>query len=227
MTKIKKIIIAFLGIVTVVIFLLLVNIGVYLDVKDTLVYREVSFFISPYMKGTAVTVPLYQIYNIILFLFSLSLFVLLHNLYAKIGAVHIAISAIISMLLLFFPMDRPDMPQTMAGMAHNIVVLSISLFLVTGIFFFGMAFQRTDNLKWLAKYSYIISITLLAGSFITVIFAYSDRSLVGLIERLPLGAFLFWIILVAIGILLSDRRFTFHTPLLRTNKRRIISRRQK
>lgn len=209
MIKIENLIVAFFGFTTVLLFILLVNLGTILDINNSYVFREVSYFISPYMSGRLVTIPFFQLYNIMLLLFAIGLWIRLKDYYAKLGAVSLAFSAIVGISLILFPQDNPLMPQTIAGYSHIFVVSLMSFFSVASMMLFGTAFKSNVNLTWLSKYSYSISTVLLLGTVVTGILAFYDRTIVGFVEKLPIGAFLFWILLVAVGMLTSDRRVKY------------------
>ena len=135
----------------------------------------------------------------------------MRNFFAKLGSVSLGVSAVIGLILIWFPMDPPLMPPTIKGLIHISVVLIMSLFIVIALSLFGKAFKHMTNLVWLSKYSYSISIILFTAASITGLFALvHDSSLVGLTEKLPIGAFLSWILLVAIGILKSDKRIKYY-----------------
>lgn len=213
MRKILNILTTFFGFIAVISFFFVIIFGYYLDSKHQLLYREISYFISPYISGKYITIPLFQLYNLMLIVFSLGLCLRMQNNFAKFGSLFLALSGVAGVFLVRFPMAPPNMPQTTDGLIHIAVAFIMSLSITFGLLLLGKAFEYTTNLMWLTKYSYGIGIILFFATLITGLFAIiRDSSLVGLTEKLPLGAFLFWLFLVASNILYSDKRIKYNSP---------------
>lgn len=209
MLKIENLIVAFWGIISLLVFIIFILIGSLYDVKDQFFSREFSYFISPYLAGNAITIPLFQFYNIALVFFSIGLFIRFTQVYARIGSMQLFFSAIVGLILIMFPMENPLLPQTLAGLIHVIIVTIMMLFIVNALLYFSKAFLHYSHLVWLSPISYWIAMVLLVFGGLSGIFAYYNRDLVGLAEKLPVGAFLLWIFLVTIGILKSDKRVKY------------------
>jgi len=213
MLKILNVFISYFGIITIIVFLFLIIFGSILDPRSQLLFREISYFISPYMSGKKITIPLFQLYNLTLIVFSLGLSLRMHNIFAKFGSLSLALSGVVGIILIWFPMAPPHMPQTIDGLLHVFTAFIMSFCIVTAILFFGKAFEHMANLAWLSQYSFGISLILFLSTIVTGLFAvFQDSSLVGLTEKLSLGAFFFWILLVAVGILRSDKRVNYNLP---------------
>lgn len=209
MLKIENLIVAFWGVISLLIFIVFILIGTLLDAKSYFLSREFSYFISPYLAGNAITIPLFQLYNIALIFFSLGLFIRFNQLFARLGSMQLFFSAIVGLILIMFPMENPLLPQTLAGLIHVIIVTIMMLFIVNALLYFSKAFLHYSHLIWLSSISYGIALVLLVFGGLSGIFAYYNRSLVGLAEKLPVGAFLFWIFLVSVSIIKSDKRVKY------------------
>jgi hypothetical protein len=221
MIKLENILIAIYGIATVAVFLLMVTWGGLFDSVHTLLFREVSFLISPYSLTESTTVPLYRLYNINLLLFSLVLLLRLRNIFAKLGALYLAMSSVTGLLLLQFPMDPINLAKSFSGSAHIGVSLLTAFFILVALLLFAHSFKNNKNLVLLSKYSLIISFIILIAGFLTGLFAIlSLPAYVGFVEKLPVAAFLFWIIITAVWMLHSDRRVRYADSVVRRRKRK-------
>jgi hypothetical protein len=207
MLKIENLLVSFFGITTVFTFVLVILAGGILSSPEAIIFKEVSFAISPYSSFQDLTVPLYVAYNICLLLFSFCLLIRLQNLGGKFGAFYLFCSAIIGIALIYFPMDPQGISESIQGSSHIAILLLISTFAIIGLLLLAIAFKKTSNLRYLTAYSNDIALILLAAGLITGASALlSNRILVGTIEKIPIIAFLIWILATSLGILNSDKR---------------------
>jgi hypothetical protein len=221
MIKLENILIAFYGITTVAVFLLMVVWGGLFDSVHTLLFREVSFLISPYSLTESTSVPLYSLYNSNLLIFAIILFLRLRNMFAKIGALYLAMSSVTGLLLIHTPMDPIYLAKSYSGTLHIGVTLMTAFFILVALVLFGYSFKKNKNLMVLSTYSFFISTIILVAGFLTAVFALlSLPTYVGFIEKLPMAAFLFWIILTAIWMLHSDRRVRYSDKPGKRRKRK-------
>lgn len=226
MRKFENVFIASYGVLTVVVFLLMIYFGGLLNSVNTLLYREISFLISPYSLQQTITVPLYQLYNFNLFIFSFVLLIRLPNIFAKLGALYLIGSAIIGLLLIHFPMDPRGFGDSLTGNQHILVAALQSFCIVIGILYISNGFTR--KLQWLSQASHAISIIiLLAGLVIGVFALFSMREYVGLLEKLPIAAFMLWILLTSWGILQSDNRINYAFFTMPTKEKGIIQKKKR
>lgn len=209
MRKFENIFIAFYGVVTVIAFLLMILFGGLLDSFHTLVYKEISFLISPHSLRYSLTLPLYQIYNITLLIFALILLVRIPNIIAKLGALYLVGSTIIGILLVHFPMDPLGVGDSLTGKQHILITAIEFLCIIIAILLMRRGFGK--KLQWLSGASYIVSILILfAGMLIGIFALFSMREFVGITEKLPIAAFLVWILMTSWGIFRSDKRVHYH-----------------
>lgn len=207
-TKTLNYIIALFGIITVSFFILLGIYGGYYHSLDSFLFREVSYAISPYTPYRAVTVPLYKQYNLYLILFAILLCFRIRNSYAKLGALYLSFAGITGFTLLRFPMDANGSGATVEGIEHNVYAITLSLYVALALLLFVWAFRKVKKLYWLSVLSLIESIIFLGASLLTGVLAFMSKPVyVGLVERLAIGTYLLWIVLVAIGMItLSKKR---------------------
>jgi hypothetical protein len=216
MIKLENMLIAFYGITTVAVFLLMVTWGGLFDSVHTLLFREVSFLISPYSLTESKTVPLYRLYNINLLLFSLVLFFRFRNIFAKFGAFYLAMSAVMGLVLLQVPMDPINLARSFSGSAHIGVALLIAFFIMIALLLFGYSFKKDKKFIPLSNYSFVISSIILVAGLWTGLFAlFCLPVYVGITEKLPIIAFLLWIVVTAVWML-----HTNYVKRMRKKKRR-------
>jgi hypothetical protein len=210
MIKLENLLITFYGLTTVSVFIIMVIYGGLFNSLHSIFFREVSFLISPYSLTHEVTAPLYKLYNVNLFLFSVVLLLRFRNIFAKLGALYLSMSSVTGLLLLQIPMDPIRLANSASGSSHIVIALLTAFYIVVALLLFGYSFKKNKNLVILANYSYAISIFMLLAGFLTGVFAMlSLPAYVGFIEKLPIAAFLFWILLTAVWMLRSDNRVKY------------------
>lgn len=207
MRKMEHLLIASFGIITVLVFVAMLIAGGLFHSVDTFWFREVSYLVSPYTPVNAITVPLYQMYNYYLIIFSFTLSLRMESMYAKLGSFYLILSAIIGLILVRHPMDPGGISSSAVGITHIVIALFMTFYIVVALILLSYAFKRTKRLYWLANCTTVTSIILLYAGYVTGVFAlFSKSDYVGLTEKLPIGVFLVWIVLTAVGMLYSDKR---------------------
>jgi hypothetical protein len=217
MLKLENLLIACYGISTVVMFLVMVISGGLFDSLHTVLFREISFYISPYAPHNTITIPLYRVYNFDLLMFSLLLFIRLRNVFAQIGAMYLSLSSIVSLLLVQFPLDPINLGHSLAGVLHIAVACLMACYMIVALILLWKGLQKSKRTSLLARYSFELSIVIVLAGFLTALFALLNMpAYVGLVQKLPIVAFLGWILFTALWIIRSDKRVKYH---LLTRKR--------
>lgn len=222
MIKTENIFIAVYGSTTVLVFILMTVFGGLFNSLHTVLFREISFIISPYSLYQDITVPMYKIYNTCLLLFSLVLCLRMKNTFAKLGALYLSMSAVYGLLLVEIPMDAIQFSRSLSGFSHVVVTLLTGIFMLVALLLFGYGIRSNKNLLFISRYSFAVSMVILITGFLTGVFALLNMpEYVGFIQKLPIAAFLFWIILTAVWMLRSDRRVHYAAlPVKKKVKRR-------
>jgi hypothetical protein len=200
-------IIALFGLITVFFFVLLGIYGGFYNSFGNFLFREVSYSISPYTHYQDVTVPLYKQYNLYLILFSILLCFGIRNSYAKLGALYLSFAGIVGFILLRFPMDPNGSGSTLQGVSHNIYAIVMSLYITIALYLFSLAFAKVKTLHQLSHITFLSSLVFLSSTLLIGVSAFLSRPLfVGFVERLAIGTYLLWIIVVALEMLLVVRK---------------------
>lgn len=219
MIKIENALIAFYGVMTVIVFILMITYGGLFDSVHSLLFREVSFIISPYSLRENITAPLYRIYNLDLLIFSMILYLRMPNIFAKVGAVYLGISALTGLLLLKFPIDPILLSNSYEGLFHIIVSSLTGIYIFIALILFSISFKKSKNFRYLSRFSFNISMLILLGGFLTCIFALSNLpAQVGFVQKLPIASFLLWVVITAVWMLKSDKRINY--ALISRNRRK-------
>jgi hypothetical protein len=210
MRKTENLLIATFGGITVLTFICLLFFGGLFQSINTFLLVEISFLISPFTPLKAFTIPIYQTYNFYLILFASVLILRLNNKYGKVGGLYLLISGILGLLLVQFPMDPRGISESDAGMTHISVLLVMAFYTSSALFLLGYTFYHSKNLQWLSPLTFLTSAVLLSIGFLTGIFALlSMPTFVGITEKLPIAAYLGWILLTSYGMLKSDHRIKY------------------
>lgn len=210
MIKLKNILIAVYGILTVIVFISMIAAGGLFNSVNALLYREISFIISPFTFNGVITIPLYRLYNILLFIFSALLFLRTQNLYIRLGSLFLSMSAVFGILLIRYPMVPSGSSVSLSALSHIALAIIIVLYIFTALTLFGYGFKSYKNLAFLYNFTTEISIIILILGFIAGLFAYLNMpAYVGLFQKLPIMAFLLWIIMTSLAMLHSDKRIKY------------------
>ena len=110
------------------------------------------------------------------------------------GALLLAVSAICGALLqLFFPQDPGGPPVTAAGTLHIAVASIAALATMVAIVCVALWFRRVPAFRPLASYSYVTFVVMLVSGGLGAAAAGSRHPLMGLVERVTLGAIMLWL----------------------------------
>lgn len=113
------------------------------------------------------------------------------------AAVFLVAEAAFGLLTLAFPQDLPELPATTSGTLHLVLAGGSSLTSMLTILLLGFWFRGTQDLTPFGTYSFIsVSIVFLSGG-LAAASATNASPLLGLIERITIGAYLQWLFVIA------------------------------
>lgn len=214
MIKLKNILIAIYGILTILVFLSMIAAGGLFNSLNALLFREISFIISPFTFNGIITIPLYRLYNILLFIFAALLFLRTQNIYVRLGSLFLSMSAVFGIMLIRYPMDPSGAPVSISALSHIAIAIIIVLYIFTALTLYGYGFKSYKNLAFLYSFTTEISILILILGFFAGVFAYLNMpTFVGLFQKLPIIAFLVWILITSVAMLRSDKRIKYKEVL--------------
>jgi hypothetical protein len=195
------------GVGAVALYVFATILGRILDPSYSHARHPVSELISSEAPDRMLLGALFITYNVMLLLFGLGLVRGVRRSRAlRVGFAFIVVIAVGGVLLVTpFPQDSLGETGTPAGAVHIALAAVVSLLTVATAFLLGSALQR--DLSWVAvsRFSFVMGFVILitgalAGSIVAV-----GGPAPGLFERLTIGAFLLWVLVVAAHALITAR----------------------
>ena len=150
--------------------------------------------------------PLFAVYDLLLVAFALGL----RRGFARTGVdlpatvpVSLALVGVAGLLTWPLPMDPVGGAASPTGIAHIALAGAQSLGTLVAILSAGMALNKTRAWPWLSLYCFATASLLLATGMVAGAAAATNGPLAGLWERLTIGAFQQWLVVIAVVGLLS------------------------
>lgn len=109
-------------------------------------------------------------------------------------------------MTLFFPMDLRGTPMTLTGTVHIVLAGAMSFLSILTILASGIGFRAIPKLASLRPYSLATVLVVLVTGGLAAAGAASESPHMGVYERLTIGAFLQWILVVALRVIAMDSR---------------------
>ncbi|MHB8064514.1 MAG: DUF998 domain-containing protein [Ruminiclostridium sp.] len=144
------------------------------------------------------------IYGIALIFFSILAFIDFKNYKSKlcrIAFVLILLNSLSGIMMAFFPMDERDTQVTALGMGHLVLAGFCAVFSILTPLLAGIGFKRISKFKHLAVYSIVSSIIIFVSGGITAAGAANQFKYFGIVERITIGTYIIWILVISIQML--------------------------
>jgi hypothetical membrane protein len=195
------------GVLAVAIYLVAVVLGGMIRPGYNHGSQFISELIAAGAPNKAILNPLFILYNLLTGLFGLGLFsyVSLQSQTAarlnigSIGALALIAEAVFGLLTVFFPQDmRGTPPMTFTGTIHIVLAGLSSLTSMITILLPGLWFRGIPGMGAYFLYSLITVIVVFISGGLTAAAGANNSPFVGLLERITIGAFLQWILVVAL-----------------------------
>jgi len=178
-------------------------------------YSHISQYVSELIQTGApkkvILDPLFALYNILVILFGIGLFQYVRGvqrherkLVGTLGAITLVIEGLAGFLTLFFPQDPIGSQITTTGTMHIILASVSSLTTMLSMLLLGLWFRTIPTLRDLGLYSFIfLSVVFVSGGFAARTIANSSP-FNGLIERVTIGGFLLWLLVIGWRLYFSE-----------------------
>lgn len=139
--------------------------------------------------------PFFLIYNVFLALFAYGLFNTWIDKRTKAAAMLIMVTAVASIFMWRFPMDSKGYTVTSDGIIHIVLASIESVCTILATILAGLGVRRYSKRIALASFllSLIIAVTGISAGILTA----QNSPISGLFERVTIGTFLLWVLLVA------------------------------
>ena len=150
------------------------------------------------------------IYGIALIIFSIIAFFDFKNYKSKfcgIAFVLILLNSISGIMTDIFPMDARDTQTTVVGTMHMVLAGFLAIFSILTPLFAGIGFRKIPKFEHLAVYSIISSIIIFFSGIITAAGAANEFKYFGIVERITIGTYIIWILIISIQMLIVNSKF--------------------
>jgi hypothetical membrane protein len=191
----------YFGIMAAADYLVTVIIGAAVRPGYSHIVNAISELTSPGAPHKALLDGMFSIYNILLMGFGVFLFLYprpVKKATLKIAAILLALIGLAGLLMYGFPMDARGTTATFQGSIHWVLAGILSLSTFAAEFLVGFATSNIAKLKKIHVFSLVMGcITFISGIF-TAISASTKFVYFGLVERITIGSFIFWVLIFAI-----------------------------
>jgi hypothetical protein len=156
--------------------------------------------------------PLFALYNLLTAAFSVGLLkkMRIDNLSGKgmgmAGALFLLVEGLVGFVTLFFPEDVGGMGASISfiGTMHIILAGLSSLTSMLSILFIGLWFWKNPHLRRFGIYSFTSLALVFVSGGLAAVSISTGSALSGLMERITIGGFLQWILVIAWFMYSSD-----------------------
>jgi len=190
------------GIVAPVLYVAAVVVGGIITPGYSHLAHDISGLIATDAPKKAVLDPLFIAYNVLLTAFGIGLLRAFGDRARAAGktgaAIVIAIGALGLVLTIFFPRDPIGADPTFAGTMHIVFAGLMSVGTMVAIPLVGLHLRNVMRLRGYARYSFITLAVVVISGLWAVQAAATGSELLGLAERITIGAFILWIFIIAL-----------------------------
>jgi len=164
----------------------------------------ISALIMPGAPAVEALNPLFTVYNALLVAFAIGL----RQAFAGKGAAIsllaptlLALVGVAGILMLFYAMDPIGVPASESGRVHIYLSAIASLGSMAAIFFVARRLRHAPDWRRFAGYTYASLVVVLFSGGFAALAAASMSQVMGLWERITIGAFLQWVFVTALVLL--------------------------
>lgn len=202
----------FFGIVAPVSYAMAVVIGGFLIPGYDHIYNSISELTASNVPRIPILFILFSIYNISLVIFGTYLytnlqFIPTNNM--KAGAFMLILIGVLGLAMLYYVQDPRNMTMTFNGKMHIVLASISSILTMLAMLMFGLSFRIDKKFEKLTVYSFISLFILFITGIAAGISTAKNSPFGGLFERLTIGTFMQWILIIAINLTLGTRNKSF------------------
>jgi hypothetical membrane protein len=199
------------GILAVVIYVFTTILGAAIRPGYNHYVNAISELTSPGSPNLLLMNILFSIYNLLMLLFGAGLFFFpspVRNWKIRTAGALLFIIGLFGALMYFFPMDARGTAETFQGTIHWVLAGILSLSTFTAALFYGIGISNIKKYKRIHVFSLAMAILIFFSGGFTAVGAQQKIPFFGLIERITIGSFLLWVMVLAISILKQKRKST-------------------
>jgi hypothetical membrane protein len=190
----------YLGIVGPVIYVLTVIIGGALRPDYSHLYNTISELTVAGAPNLVLMNVLFGLYNLMVAVFGLGAFldsIVDRSKKFKTAMIMLVVIGCLGLMMDFFPQDQRNATVTTAGMLHITLAGLASLLTMAAILLAGLSFSANTRLKKLAVYSFVSCALIFLSGGLAAAAVANDWRYGGLVERITIGLFIQWLLVVA------------------------------
>jgi hypothetical protein len=196
------------GLAAVGVYVFATVLGGILDPSYSHLRHPVSELTSSHAPDRWLLGGFYIAYNLILVVFAVGLFLTgRRSATLKVAFAFMIATAVGGVLLVVpFPQDTLGLPGTTAGVMHIALAAVVSPLTVAIAFLLGFAFRKDAIWRGASRFSFALGLVILATGALAGVTAVNDGEFLGLFQRFTIGAFLVWVLGLAVWALMKTRR---------------------
>ena len=144
------------------------------------------------------------VYAIVLIVFSIFAIIDFKNYkskFCRVAFLLLIFNSVSGMMMTFFPMDARGTQTTILGIGHLVLSGFCALFSILPPLFAGIGFKKIPKLQRLTTYSIISSLIIFISGGITAAGAANQFKYFGIVERITIGTYIIWILIISLHIL--------------------------
>lgn len=191
------------GIAAAVLYMGTVMLGAWLRPDYSHISMAISELVADGAPNRSLLSPLFLIYNILVSLFGVGLFLKVKNqsqgrvsgIAGSFALLAVGLAGVLMELV--FPQESGGTATTFAGTMHIVMAGIASLGTMVAILFLALSFKYHPGLKGFVKYSTISVTVILVSGGITAAAMANHSPLFGLIERITIFTFILWMFVSA------------------------------
>lgn len=186
-----------LGIGSVVVYVFAVVLGGLLWQNYSHASQAISELSAYFAPNQALMIGLFTLYNVLLFELSIVYYRWSQNKQLKVSAVLLGLIALLGVVMLVFSQDKIGGPLSIAGQLHLAAAGLTSLTTLVAVAFSVVGFKKLGY-KRTANISLLLGVFILITGPFTAIATTALPEYFGLFERVTIGIFLMWVVLVSL-----------------------------
>ena len=192
------------GFIGPIIYILAIIIGGALRNDYSQLYNTVSELSMANAPNLILMVIMFGIYNISILIFGIGAFLdgeVDTGKKYRIAMLMLVLTAILGIVLIFFPQDPRSSPFTAVGTTHIAVAGISSLLTILTIFFTGFSFRKKADMNNFANYSFISGIIVVISGGLAAYSVGNNLFFGGLLEKITILTFIVWVMVFSYVIL--------------------------
>lgn len=199
------------GLLSPLVYILMTIIGAELRPGYSHIYHAVSELLESGAPNKLLLDTLLAVSNILGILFGFGVFQLAQESInkpqaGKIGATCIYVVGVLGLLTaVFFPMDPRNVGLSFSGLMHLILVAAMFILSIAATFILAGWLKKQSEYSKFGTYSYISAIIILISGIFAVVATILESPIIGLAERVTIGASLQWTFFLAYKLYVTSK----------------------